>query len=447
MKNNYFPTGEISIKINTDHFSVIPVKVCGVKEVSVMDHESHSDIATIAFSSDREHRLAASLRETLAVLNSTRSLDDILHFIVHQARELLSAQAVAIYRPVGKQGLLQIQAQEGLSEDYVREARIPLGMLATGCATLNCEPVAIPDVKKALEEHNVDVDEEHEAILIKLLQNYQALLAVPLIFPRGEVYGSLDLYYDMPREFSEEDISLARVYSDQVILAIDNARLKQRLEQAAILGERDRLARDLHDTVTQTLFSASLIADVLPVLWEQDQDHGRIALRELSQLSRGAMAEMRTLLYELRPSALLSADIFTLIQQLVDAFISRTRIQVHCEIEKCDCSMPSDVKIALYRIAQELLTNIEKYAQATQVEVYFGLQKPRLLSKRSSQHCRLCQKCVHLAVCDNGKGFDTALITSDHMGLRIIRERTEEINAALLIESAPGEGARVEIEW
>ncbi len=396
---------------------------------------------------EREQRVAASLRETLAVLNSDRSLDEILRFIVHQARELLSAQAVAIYCPVGHKGLLQIQAQEGLSEDYIQEARIRLGNLATGTAALTRQPTAIVDVSECLRQRSLPGFDECEEILAKLSERYQALLAVPMVFPKGEVYGTLDLYYTLPRGFDEEAIALARAYSDQAILAIENARMRQRIEQSAILSERDRLARDLHDTVTQTLFSASLIADVLPVLWEQDEDNGRFALQELRQLSRGALAEMRMLLFELRPAALLSADFFTLVQQLVHAFNSRTRIQVKLDAKKFECPIPADAKVALYRITQELLNNVERHAGASEVTVEFALSNPPPAHRRSSIHCRSCQKCVRILVADNGSGFDPDAVTSDHMGLRIIRERADGIGAALNIDSAPGQGTRVEIIW
>ena len=406
-----------------------------------------SELTPSATFLEREHRVAVSLRETLGVLNSNRTLEEILHFIVHQAHELLACQAVAIYCPTGPKGLLQIQAQEGLTPEYVRDAVIPSGMLATGLATMTRQPVAISDVIECLEQRSLAVDEKGEAILKELSQHFQALLATPMIFPKGEVYGTLDLYFTSPRAFNEEDIALARAYSDQAILAVENARLSKRVEQTAISSERDRLARDLHDTVTQTLFTTSLIADVLPALWEQDQDNGRIALQELRQLSRGALAEMRTLLFELRPAALLAADITTLISQLVDAFGSRTRIPVTYTVEKFECPMPPDVKIALYRIIQELFNNIEKHAQATRVEVSFFLVRPPRKDKRSALHCRGCNKCVHIVVEDNGRGFDNNMVTSDHMGLRIMRERAEGIDAALEITSVPGNGTKVEIVW
>lgn len=396
---------------------------------------------------EREHRVSVSLRETLAVLNSNRSLEDILRFIVRQARSVFSAQAVAIYCPTGQKWLMQIQAQEGLDEEYAREARIPLGELATGSAALRRETVAIPDVKRAIEQRNQPLNGQSKAILNMLSRRYQAILAIPMIFPKGEVYGTLDLYFEMPREFNEEDIALARAYSDQAMLAIENARLSKRLEQAAVQSERDRLARDLHDTVTQTLCTVSLISDVLPTLWEQDEEEGRVALEELRQLARGALAEMRMLLFELRPAALLSADFYTLMQHLANAFNSRTRIPVEFKGGKFNCMMPADAKIALYRIMQEILNNIEKHAQATRVGILYEQVEPRPDGKRSGMHCRECRKCVRITVTDNGRGFDASSVTSDHMGLWIIRERAQEIGAALTIESTQEQGTRVEVIW
>jgi signal transduction histidine kinase len=107
------------------------------------------------------------------------------------------------------------------------------------------------------------------------------------------------------------------------------ARLYEQAEEAAVATERNRLARDLHDAVSQTLFSASLIAKVLPRLWERKPEEGRRRLEEVRRLTRGALAEMRTLLLELRPKALVEADLGDLLRQLTEAFIGRARIPRH----------------------------------------------------------------------------------------------------------------------
>ncbi len=206
--------------------------------------------------------------------------------------------------------------------------------------------------------------------------------------------------------------------------------LASKAAEEAIVAERTRLARDLHDAVTQTLFSASLIAEVLPDIWDMDPAEARKSTEELRQLTRGALAEMRTLLLELRPAALTQARFPDLLKQLSEAVIGRARLPVHLDV-KGDYEMPPEVKVAFYRIAQESLNNVVKYARATQVEIILN------------QVC--CN--VHLGVRDNGIGFDPASIKPTSLGMRIMRERAEAIHAHFNVNSTPGQGTTVSLDW
>src|SRR5690606_12187610 len=195
----------------------------------------------------------------------------------------------------------------------------------------------------------------------------------------------------------------------------------KRAREEAVLNERHRIARELHDAVSQTLFSATLIADVLPRLYERSEEMGRKRLQELRELTRGAMAEMRTLLNELRPSALVQTELDELLRQLTEAVIARARIPVDREIEG------EVADIALYRIAQEALNNVFKHAHATQA---------RVVLRREEGILSLC-------IADDGRGFDLEATAGERMGLNIMRERTDFINADLVIDTAPGEGTEV----
>ena len=206
--------------------------------------------------------------------------------------------------------------------------------------------------------------------------------------------------------------------------------LAQRAREEATAAERNRLARDLHDAVSQTLFSASIIAEVLPRLWERDQDEGRRRLEEVRQLNRGAAAEMRTLLMELRPGALLEAKMRDLLHQLAESISSRAQVPVAVEV-KGECDLPPDVKIALYRIAQEALNNVAKHATASQTKVTLHRQPGQLT----------------LHIKDDGRGFDMANTPSDSLGLGIMRERAKEINASLTVESKISHGTEVAVIW
>ncbi|MFN2152105.1 MAG: PAS domain S-box protein, partial [Anaerolineales bacterium] len=205
--------------------------------------------------------------------------------------------------------------------------------------------------------------------------------------------------------------------------------LAEKAVQDAILSERTRLARDLHDAVTQTLFSSSLIAEVLPDLWEINPTEGRKRLEELRQLTRGALAEMRTLLIELRPNSLVQIPLPDLLRQLCESLIGRARLPIQFSAEGQAHILP-DVQIALYRITQEALNNIVKHAKATRVIVSLQMGET-----------------IRLMIVDDGSGFDLATISPDHLGLKIMCERAETIGARCSIYSQPGEGTQISVSW
>jgi PAS domain S-box-containing protein len=206
--------------------------------------------------------------------------------------------------------------------------------------------------------------------------------------------------------------------------------LAEKAALEAVTADRTRLARDLHDAVTQTLFSSSLIAEVLPELWDMDVDEAKKSTEELRQLTRGALAEMRTLLLELRPATLTQTRLGDLIRQLCEAFIGRSRLPIQLNMEG-DCRLPAEVQVAVYRIAQESLNNVFKYARATQVDVYLFVSETR----------------VHFETCDNGIGFDMSTAKPTSLGLRIMRERAEAIGADFQISSRLGCGTCVSVTW
>jgi len=208
------------------------------------------------------------------------------------------------------------------------------------------------------------------------------------------------------------------------------AALAQKAADEAVVAERTRLARDLHDAVTQTLFSASLTAEVLPELWATDSDEGRRTTEELRQLTRSALAEMRTLLLELRPSAVVQARLEDLLRQLTEATVSRTRAAVQVKVEG-QRPLPDDVKIALYRIAQESLNNIAKYAKASNIHADLRQQPSG----------------VRLTISDDGVGFDPDSVGAGHFGQKIMRERAESIGARLTVQSEAGHGTVVMVTW
>jgi signal transduction histidine kinase len=271
--------------------------------------------------------------------------------------------------------------------------------------------------------------ERTEALHVVESEGVRSFLLLPIQIG-SEVFGVFNVSFTHPHAFGGGEQRLFTALAQRAALVIEKAQLYEQAQESAVVEERSRLARDLHDAVTQTLFSASLIAEALPPIWESDQNEGQRLLGEMRRLSRGALAEMRTLLLELRPAALAEASLGELLRQLAEAIAGRKDVSVAVEVEG-ECTLPSAVHVSLYRIAQEALNNVVKHAHASQVTV--GLRSE---GKR-----------VELSITDDGRGFDPACVLPDRLGLGIMRERAQAIGATLTIESAPAHGTHVTIVW
>lgn len=223
---------------------------------------------------------------------------------------------------------------------------------------------------------------------------------------------------------------------DNLIQSLEDkvsARTSEATEYAAKnarLEERNHLSRELHDAVSQTLFSANLIADTLPDLQKGEPDDLNEAVAEIRRLNKDALVEMRNLLLELRPEKLSEFPFGHLLKSIVETVEDNFSVQIVCTIES-DVALPGQVQLAFYRTAQECLTNAAKHANAIKVEVYFdGVQGQALLSIK-----------------DNGSGFETENIPPGRMGLHFMRERMAEIGGTVTVQSDPGNGTTVEAIW
>ncbi|MGC9398064.1 MAG: GAF domain-containing protein [Anaerolineae bacterium] len=397
---------------------------------------------------ERRRRVAEGLRGILTILNSNRSLEEILDYIVEQAGELLGAEGGVIYRIDLEAGEIYVEATCRMPSTFDAVEVLPLIDSEVNRALLEGRPFGVPDFQQRLAEE-IDLDalihtrisqgrveplperyrKSIETWIATVNDNFRSYMSVPLKV-KDEIYGGVSFFYRAPQTFSEEDVRLAMALSDQAALAIENARLRKQAEESAVTQERNRLARDLHDAVSQTLFSASIIAEVLPRIWGRDPAEGERRLEELRQLTRGALAEMRMLLVELRPAALLDTPLQDLLGHLVEAFTGKTRVPVTFET-RGKCMFTADAQIAFYRIAQEALNNVVKHADASHVWVDLRCEGEQ----------------VALTIRDDGRGFNPEEIPTSHFGVDIMRERAASITAALEVSSAPGEGTTVRVVW
>lgn len=370
---------------------------------------------------ERRREVAEGLREILTILNSNRSLKESLDAIILQIVRLMDARVVIIFR-FEEEGDPAVVATN-LHENFGRTRTQPAPPMPAWLTEpiLRRRTYSVPDL---FVQRQSDPE-----LAGSFFGHYAALLAVPLVV-NDKVDGGLALLFSWAREFSEEDIQMATSFANHAALAIANAQLRSQAEEIAVSAERSRLARDLHDAVTQTLFATSLIAEVLPRLWERNPEAGRQKIAEIRELTRGALAEMRTLLMELRPTALIDVPLPDLLQQLSEAFTGRARVPVKLDVSK-EAVLPANVKIGFYRIAQEALNNIQKHSRATQVEIR--------MQDLGDQ--------IELSICDDGVGFDTSRRLPDHFGLSIMEERAQSVGAQYTLESQPGQGTKISISW
>lgn len=263
----------------------------------------------------------------------------------------------------------------------------------------------------------------------QLLKGMQAWMWVPLIV-RSRIIGSIGVAHEKRNHFTAHQADLALSVANQAATTMANAELNRNAQALAVMEERQRLAQNLHDAVNQSLFSAGLIADVLPRLWYRDQDEARSSLDDLRRLTRAAQAEMRALLAELWPSALIDTDLDELLQLLGNALSGRINIPVKVTAAK-EVILPAEIQVAFYRVCQEALNNIAKHAKASRVDI-------DLLYEDSF---------IELHIRDDGIGFNPEETFAGHYGLSMMRERAEAAKAELSVMSQPGHGTELIMRW
>lgn len=242
---------------------------------------------------------------------------------------------------------------------------------------------------------------------------------------RGFAVGGID-YLTKPLEFDEV---LVRVRTHLTLYnqRREIERLYAQASELATLHERQRIARELHDSLNQSLFSINSIAEALPRIMARNPAKAAQHAEQLVTLTRGAQAEMRALLLELRPDALMDAPLAALLRQLCSIFAANSTVEVSLDLDDA-LTLPAGVQIVFYRTAQEALNNISRHARCQHVTVTLtgGTR-------------------AELVITDDGCGFDTNAVPRDHFGLRIMHERASDIGAALLITSRTGRGTTIRL--
>jgi signal transduction histidine kinase len=369
-------------------------------------------------------RELSSLLEISHTMASTLQLKPLLGLILDQLKLVIDYTSSSILTVEGED-LVFLDNRNPVPQEHLMQLRFPLKNLGLIWETLRSrESIIVPDLREETplaQAVRVVMGELRETTL----QDVQAWMAVPLIL-RDQVSGMLMLTSSQEQAFTERHATLALAIANQAAIAIENARLYAQAQELAALEERQKLARELHDSVSQALYGIALGAHTARTLLERDPGLVAEPLEYILSLAKAGLAEMRALIFELRPESLETEGLVSAIIKQAAALQARHDVPV--ETDMCDePSLSLTVKQELFRVAQEALHNTIKHARASQVNV-------RLLRTAEA---------IILEIRDNGRGFDSLGSFPGHLGLLSMQERVKNLAGVLSIESTPGQGTTI----
>lgn len=343
-----------------------------------------------------------SLQRIMSALLQEHSLAEVLHIVCAEALLLTNSHGCSI-------SLLE-------SDGWLK----PAFSLGEGTFSFETAPIASPLLEMALAASQPG---------FTLDDNQGSFLVAPLRVKR-KIIGALTIFHK-DRQFNDDDLSIMNKFADPAAIAIENARLYQQVERVAIIEERNRLARELHDSVTQSLYAVTLYAEAATRLLSSGDLAGVDEnLQALNQTAQEAVKEMRLLIFELRPPVLEREGLAAAIQARLEAVEGRAGLKTELVVNLRDRLTP-EIEETYYRIIQEALNNILKHSQAKKVTI-------TLLQEASS---------IILDIIDDGIGFDLAFAEDrGGFGLKSMSERAEKYNCQLEITSTPGKGTCIHVE-
>lgn len=293
------------------------------------------------------------------------------------------------------------------------------------------QPLILPDMTADTPEAHAyrDLLAAQRPELLSGLSSGSFILA-PLTV-KERVIGTLSVHHPEPNHYTAHHVEMVLAIASQAAVAMENARLYEQAQESAVLEERQRVARDLHDSVSQALYSLILYADAANIALSAGRaDAATEHLRELREMAQQVLREMRLLIFELRPQELDQRGLAAAIRSRLGIVEARVGLETDLQIA-ADGQLPVVLEQELYHIAQEALNNVVRHAHAKHVSV------------------RLCfaDGKTSLEVSDDGVGFDLEQAQMQGgLGLQSMQERARRFGGKLAISSAPGEGTRVRVE-
>lgn len=392
-----------------------------IVSVTQLPEQPNNDKSTKLDTSDLQRlQIGDALHASLLAITRTLELDEVLDKILESVSRAIPHDATDIM--LITDNVAYVVRSRGYDQhdllDVIKSLRFPLDSTPILNRMVKTKrPIIIDDMR----ENNDWIERSQQEWM-------RAYVGVPIQI-LDNVIGFLNLVSGEVKKFNEEHLGWLNVFATQAAVAINNAHTHEKSNDFAVAEERQRMAREIHDTVSQMLFSSSMIAESLAIDDNIVDTSILRHLRHVFRLNRGALAEMRMLLMEYKPEHLVKAELPVLLERLKQAMEGRTEIEVEIEIDD-DHPAPPEARLTLYRIAQEALNNVSKHANATHAHIH-------LISTK---------KDVTLEITDEGAGFNSDTLNSGD-GLHNMRARAESIGATFTVNSTIGEGTTIKVHW
>jgi signal transduction histidine kinase len=371
-----------------------------------------------------EQRSAAldAMSDAVLAIASELSVEPILEKLVHSARELVDARYAALGVPDGRGGFAQF-ITAGMSDELVAKmGPLPRTHGLLGAMLESEPPYRTADIRR---------DPRFRGWWPAAHPQMRSFLGVPIVSRSGIIGAFYVTDKDGAAEFGEEDQRLIEMLAAHAAVAIEKARLYERSRELSIVEERNRLARELHDSVTHQLFGVSLTAEAAVTVLDDDPAQARVQLARVQELAREAMEELRSLIFELRPPDVESEGLLVALRKHVDVLRRVYRRDVGLHVDG-DPELPPETGAEVLRIVQEALQNALRHSSAERLDVFLDAD----------------DEMVRVRVVDDGSGFDPGApgLRARRLGLTSMEERARSVGGRLSITSRPAEGTTIALE-
>lgn len=369
---------------------------------------------------EKEKQALMALNNSIRVIGSPLEIHPVLEAILDEVNGLFKTSMSTIYRLDEKEQMLNLVSYRGFNYLYPPEGKITTRHYLFGRAVQEKRVVATPKISI------------NEVKGFPAYKSINSIMAAPLIY-QDKVIGVLTTYFKEERKFSEEEEKGISTLADNASIAIEHARLyakslhlQEKIKDIAIMEERNRLARELHDSLSQSLFSLAYLTEAALNSCENGSTKGVLA--QIKEITQDAQRDMRGLIFELHPQSLVEKGLVFALSNVIEQFKrGNNTIQIDFLLN-LSSKLPQTFELGLYRILQEALTNIRKHAEASEILIKLGKEK----------------EFIYLFIEDNGKGFEPEYVAKG--GLLYMKERIETLNGTFRFWSQPSSGTKLWVQ-